>query len=83
MNPVMPMTSLSAAPAMRNVGIPPSTPNPLSCKYKREGTTTAGDTAHNANLKKNVIDEETISYATFIDKILRFQVLFKNVSRKL
>ena len=53
LNPVIPMTSLRAAPAMRNVGIPPSTPNPLSCKYKRDGTTTAGDTAHNANLKKS------------------------------
>jgi hypothetical protein len=47
----MAMTSSKVAAAMTNVGIPLDFPYPLSCRLKRHGITTAGDTAAITALK--------------------------------
>lgn len=50
-NPVMARTSSILAAAMTRVGMPLFRPNPLSARFNKDGTTTAGETAARTNLE--------------------------------
>ena len=61
-NPLIANTSSTLAAAMTSVGIPLSTPKPLSARDNILGTTTAGDTAARTNLQKH--QHSTQTYTT-------------------